>query len=1397
MSTASSASKPSGQWQPPTLEDMQAVLPQYQFECLLGRGGMGAVYKAVQVSLDRPVAIKVLPGDLIDDTDAQFAERFKNEARTMAKLSHPSIVDVYQFGETQTGLLYIVMEFIDGTDVAKMIHSQGKLPEDYALSITAHVCDALNYAHRNGIIHRDIKPANILINQEGTVKVADFGLAKASDPGQSGITKTNMAMGTPDFVAPEALIPGIPLDGRADLYAIGVMLYQMLTGEIPRGIWTMPGKRLGTDPRFDTIISKAMQTDREVRYQTAAEIRQELDVILTTPRSVLIQQQQAAAEAAARATQAQRQAASGSQKPAASGPQGRMPQPVQHSYTPPPRSKTTLLLGLTAAAAMAVGALVLLGGKKEDVEGSEERTSVAGDATSLVTPAAEQSPMTSSSPAGKGVPTAPVSTSPPVDLLATVDLARDVVSGEWLRVPEGIAVKATSLIDEGTSRLQFSQEPPEEYDMEADFTPTAGDQAISLHLWIAGRPAKFSLNRNVQGTSWAGFGRIAGKAVETNNGASVQQAPVPNGERQQVRVEVRRGELRGYHNGALLVRWSADFGALGVLPSDALRDEKRLGIASLMRAVTFHRVTVQAATGNGPESKAVATPATTLASLPTAGWQALPIEASGESVQADGWGKLTKATFVPGYPPDIALRARLRFVPNSAGISAQSTNAVGSYRAEINGKGDAVMLHRDSPVAAERKLLAQATLSAPLTPGQEYVLAVASVGDTVSVYVDGRPLLSERLPKLPGSVVLWTRSPVDVRDIQWLALTPEATPTPVMPSTSANSISQLAGLDTAKNTISGEADLLALADISKDAVGGIWRREGTDLLVEPDPAADPKVAVRFAFMLPVRVKGSYQMDVEFTKHGPAGTVTLLLPLAADRSVAAQLQEFSPFAGLVFVRGTTTRDADNPTRTPHQLENGRRYRAKALVRLNGDQADIAVTFEDKPLFQFQGPITDLDSRNFALEDHARPGMKSIDPVTWHSIRIKALDGGILFPVRAGDAPGGAQTQADPYLAKLESGFQTRYQADAQKPFETALAALNQSYVANGIARTRAAAKAKGSLVEVTALDAEKTAIENGAGVPAKDAADTPEPLKTLRGTYRAALAKLEASRVNTAAPLYNLYLKALDASIAELTKANKIAEAKQISTWREEIAAKRDEPAAALITSAIPAPTKAATPGGDPRKAAEYLVSIGGTCFAMQEGRRIEVKTAQDIPAGEFDLVELQLNCSNTNLPPPKNADFEVFNGLKTLRVVTIQSTPLTDDAFAFLADNSELTDLTFQATPVSDKVLACIAGLRQLKNLQIFHARDFTGKGLAQAAFLPELVTLYLYDTQFDDASAAALSACQNVQRLHLWNTPITDRGFKTIQTLKSLTWLTVSATKVSSADIEKFKEANPQCKVD
>ncbi|HRH97955.1 MAG TPA: serine/threonine-protein kinase, partial [Prosthecobacter sp.] len=282
--TGSPPSKSKG-WQPPSTEELQALLPQYEITALLGRGGMGAVYKGTQKNLDRPVAIKILPPDMDDDENgANFTERFKNEARAMAKLSHPGIVAVFDFGETADGLLYIVMEFIEGTDVQKMVSEQGRLHSEHAMAITAHVCDALRYAHERGIIHRDIKPANIMVGYDGVVKVADFGLAKIDQGGTSGLTRSGMAMGTLHYMAPEALMLGSSVDQRADIYAVGVMLYYMLTGKLPQGMFELPSLQVpGLDPRYDGIIAKALRDDRSIRYQSTADLRRDLDAILTQP----------------------------------------------------------------------------------------------------------------------------------------------------------------------------------------------------------------------------------------------------------------------------------------------------------------------------------------------------------------------------------------------------------------------------------------------------------------------------------------------------------------------------------------------------------------------------------------------------------------------------------------------------------------------------------------------------------------------------------------------------------------------------------------------------------------------------------------------------------------------------------------------------------------------------------------------------------------------------------------------------------------------------------------------------------------------------------------------------------------------------------------------------------
>ncbi|MDP1590931.1 MAG: protein kinase, partial [Prosthecobacter sp.] len=363
-------------WEPPTAAELQALMPGYTIEKLLGRGGMGAVYRGVQTNLDRPVAIKILPPG-VEKEDPSFAERFKSEARLMAKLSHPAVVGVYDFGTNAAGQLYFAMEYVDGSDVSQMIAAQGKLPPEHALAITAHVCDALQAAHELGIVHRDIKPANVLLNMKGQVKVADFGLAKVEDPGQHGLTKTGYAMGTPDFVAPEALMLGTAIDGRADLYAVGVMLYQMLTGNVPRGAFR-PASVLvpGIDPRFDAIIMKAMQHDRSDRHQSAAELRRELDVILTVPFvrndapvSAAIPVAQIA-QAPGQRSAAQKPVGSRVRKDVAAAPPG------HHALAgaATPKSKTPLFIGMAAAAAIGIGAFVMFGGEGRRVRQNAEST---------------------------------------------------------------------------------------------------------------------------------------------------------------------------------------------------------------------------------------------------------------------------------------------------------------------------------------------------------------------------------------------------------------------------------------------------------------------------------------------------------------------------------------------------------------------------------------------------------------------------------------------------------------------------------------------------------------------------------------------------------------------------------------------------------------------------------------------------------------------------------------------------------------------------------------------------------------------------------------------------------------------------------------------------------------
>ncbi len=251
--------------------DLAPRFSQLEILEVLGRGGMGVVYKARQPRLDRFVALKILPSSLA--ATPGFAERFEREARALARLSHPNIVAVYDFGQAD-GLFYLLMEYVDGSNLRQLIEARAIAPAQ-ALAIVPKICEALQFAHDEGILHRDIKPENILIDRKGRVKIADFGLAKLSGEAVPDVTLTHpgMVMGTPRYMAPEQVENAKTVDHRADIYSLGVVFYEMLTGELPIGRFAPPSKKAQVDGRLDEVVFKTLEKEPDRRYQHASEVK--------------------------------------------------------------------------------------------------------------------------------------------------------------------------------------------------------------------------------------------------------------------------------------------------------------------------------------------------------------------------------------------------------------------------------------------------------------------------------------------------------------------------------------------------------------------------------------------------------------------------------------------------------------------------------------------------------------------------------------------------------------------------------------------------------------------------------------------------------------------------------------------------------------------------------------------------------------------------------------------------------------------------------------------------------------------------------------------------------------------------------------------------------------------
>jgi predicted Ser/Thr protein kinase len=276
---------------PAGVEELARFFPQLDVLSFIGRGGMGAVYKARQKQLGRVVALKILPPDA--GAEPAFAERFGREARALACLNHPNIVTIHDFGQTD-GLFFLVMEYVDGVNLRQLLPA-GRMSPREALAIVPQICDALQYAHDQGIVHRDIKPENILLDRQGRVKVADFGLAKliggpaeaVADAGRTGaaagLTEAGQIMGTPQYMAPEQRLHPADVDHRADIYSLGVVFYQLLTGELPGKRIEPPSRKVHIDVRLDEVVLRALETEPQRRYQQASVLKTQVETIATTP----------------------------------------------------------------------------------------------------------------------------------------------------------------------------------------------------------------------------------------------------------------------------------------------------------------------------------------------------------------------------------------------------------------------------------------------------------------------------------------------------------------------------------------------------------------------------------------------------------------------------------------------------------------------------------------------------------------------------------------------------------------------------------------------------------------------------------------------------------------------------------------------------------------------------------------------------------------------------------------------------------------------------------------------------------------------------------------------------------------------------------------------------------
>lgn len=570
-------------WQAPPADALTQTFPGLRVVSLAGVGGMGAVYRAEQSRLGRTVAVKVLPP--VTGPDEEARERFEREARILSGLNHAHILRIHDFGSLPDGTLYLVSEWAGGGDLAKLIGGKAH-PSVEVLGWVRQIAAALDAAHASGVIHRDLKPGNVLVHDDGRLTLADFGLAHTAGPGANpALTQPGTLFGTFEYMAPEQMESAGKATPATDLYALGVIVYQMLTGRVPRGAYTRPSRLVRVPAEVDAFIEQALATDPARRPGSGADFVQKLDRALRAPARR--RQRQliglgvalvglTLAWARAEIIRSEREAAAEQARQFRLAADARLAEARRQLQAAARRTERAEAEARRAAAAESEAAREV---EAVRAAGTEQETSPATIAATSPDPSGTGSPAPAQS--GGGDEAGADSPAPPWTwVLPEVKPAEHALAGEW-QLTRGELVSGA-----GRCVLTLPVRLAANYDVALEFTRNSGQHSIAVFLPTLAGVGTFEIDAWELGI--AGLQLIDGQDMRRLS--RYFPTPMENGQKHRLILEVRGGEVTAIWDGEPRMSWDLRDRRLRIPPLWAVRPEVGLGLGTWSSPTTFHRV---------------------------------------------------------------------------------------------------------------------------------------------------------------------------------------------------------------------------------------------------------------------------------------------------------------------------------------------------------------------------------------------------------------------------------------------------------------------------------------------------------------------------------------------------------------------------------------------------------------------------------------------------------------------------------------------------------------------------------------------------------------------------------------------------------------------------------------